>query len=267
MGSFANSAFSIILGWIRSAVSGLWQIVFDTEESNFVRWIGDNWLGLVIALCAVCTLVDVIIHLIRWRPMQVWASFFRRLRGKGEEPAMQESRQPAAAVRREWSYPDGSARTEEVLMSPEEAYAQQPVWEQPAQGRRSSAQMSQRYVRAFARPEAQVHPSIASKPLEYEDYPVAPLPGEETPRFEPLPVEPEPPVEPEAEAPVQLSRSKRVLQRVAKLPSRFGISEEDDALQLRFQPAKPAVDMEQAYHAPVYPPSWKQPGSGVRQEE
>ncbi|MBR4081704.1 MAG: hypothetical protein IKK21_07985 [Clostridia bacterium] len=264
MGSFANSAFSIILGWIRSAVSGLWQMVFATGDNDFVRWIGDNWLALVIALCAVCTLVDVIVHLIRWRPMQVWASFFRRLRSRDEEEEEEEAR-PTAAVRREWYYPDGTARTEEVLMPEEEAYAQQPEWAQPPAMRAGSTPLSDRYVRSFARP--QVHPAVAEKPIEYEDYPVAPLPGEELPQFEPLPVEVEEiPPEP-VRTPEHFSRSKRVLQRVAKLPRTFGMTEDDDELQLRFQPAPPAVNKEAAYHAPVYPPSWKPPEQGVHQEE
>lgn len=266
MGSFANSAFSIILGWIRSAVSGLWQMVFATGDNDFIRWIGDNWLALVIALCAVCTLVDVIIHLIRWRPMQVWASFFRRLRSRDEEEEAEETR-PTAAVRREWYYPDGTARTEEVLMPEEEAYAQQPAWVQPAPSRTRSASLNDRYVRSFARP--QVHPAVAEKPVEYEDYPVAPLPGEEMPQFESMPAEPE--VQAEAveqpEPPEHFSRSKRVLQRVAKLPRTFGMTEDDDELQLRFQPAPPAVNKEAAYRAPVYPPSWKLPENGVHQEE
>ena len=42
MGSFANSAFSIILGWIRSAVSGLWRMIFTGEEGNFIIWICEN---------------------------------------------------------------------------------------------------------------------------------------------------------------------------------------------------------------------------------
>ena len=222
----------------------------------------------MIALCVVCTAVDVIIHLIRWRPMQVWASFFRRLRGKGEEQAEPEqNRQPTTAVRREWYYPDGTARTEEVYLPEEEAYSQQPVWEQPAAyGRASKENLSERYMRSFARPEAaQVHPAVASKPIEYEDYPVAPLPGES---FLPMKEEEAAPVEPAPEP--QLSRSKRVLQRMARLPKDFGMLDDgDDELQLRYRPAPPAMDKEQAYHAPVYPTGWKPPATGavLHQEE
>lgn len=267
MGSFANSAFSIILGWIRSAVSGLWQMVFAAEDSSFVTWLGNNWLGLVIVLCAACTLVDVIIHLIRWRPMTVWASFFRRLRGGEEEPAQAET--PTATVRREWYYPDGTARTEEVSMPEEEAYQQQPEWVQAgayAGMRASSASLNDRYVRSFARPEVEVHPGVASKSLEYEDYPVAPEPGMGE-RFLPMEEPVAPPVEEETpDEPV--SRSRRVLQRMSRLPRDFGIMDDEDELQLRYQPAQPTVDKQQAYHAPVYPPSWRPPAEhGLHPEQ
>lgn len=272
MGSFANSAFSMILGWIRSAVSGLWRMVFAAEDSNFLTWLGDNWLGLVIALCVVCTAVDVVIHLIRWRPLTVYASFFRRLFGKKEEQELQPAPQPmephTATVRREWYYPDGTARTEEVRMSEEEAYQQQPQWVQEAAYsgmRTSSSELNERYVRSFARPEAQVHPSIANKPMEYEDYPVAPEPGMEP--ISPVEEEPEVAPQPPAEEPKpqeRVSRSRRVLQRMARLPKDFGMMDDEDELQLRYQPAAPAMD--KAYHEPVYPPSWKPP-AGHSQEE
>ena len=262
MGSFANSAFSMILGWLRGAVSGLWQMVFTAEDSSFVAWLGENWLGLVIALCVVCTMVDVIIHLIRWRPLTVYASFFRRLRGKKDEQQEPQPHTPTATVRREWYYPDGTARTEEVFMPEEEAYQQQPQWVQETVfgATRTSAQtLNDHYVRSFAKPEAQVHPGVANKPMEYEDYPVAPEQRAEAPLHaaQEAPAAPvEAPEEP-IEAPV--SRSRRVLQRMSRLPIDFGMMDDEDELQLRYQPAKPTVDKEQAYHAPVYPPSWRPP--------
>ena len=79
MGSFANSVFNMLLGWIRAAASSLWGALTGRGE-DFLTWIGENWLAVTIAICAVCTLIDVVVHILRWRPHRVWASFFRRLR-------------------------------------------------------------------------------------------------------------------------------------------------------------------------------------------
>ena len=60
-----------------------------------LAWIGENWKALTLILCLIGIVVDAIIYVIRWRPFQVWASFFRRIRGKGQEAdAWMEEEQP-----------------------------------------------------------------------------------------------------------------------------------------------------------------------------
>ena len=83
MGSFANSVFSVLLGWIRTAINQMWALVNSDSGGGFLAWIGENWKALTLILCGVGVVTDVVVYLFRWRPMQVWASFFRRLRGKG----------------------------------------------------------------------------------------------------------------------------------------------------------------------------------------
>ena len=85
MGSFANSMFSVLLGWFRDAIDWAWNVMYNAEDGGLIGWIGKNWLGLIIALSLICMAVDAIVHLLRWRSYKVWISFFRRLRGK-EEP-------------------------------------------------------------------------------------------------------------------------------------------------------------------------------------
>ena len=98
MGSFANSVFSVLLGWIRTAVNEFWNILSSGEGGGMLAGIGENWKALTLILCLIGIVVDAIIYVIRWRPFQVWASFFRRIRGKGQEAdAWMEEERPTAA--------------------------------------------------------------------------------------------------------------------------------------------------------------------------
>ena len=46
MGSFANSVFSVLLGWIRTAVNEFWNILSSGEGGGMLAWIGENWKAL-----------------------------------------------------------------------------------------------------------------------------------------------------------------------------------------------------------------------------
>ena len=81
MGSFANSMFSVLLGWVSGAVNWLWGLCTSEESSGLTAWLGEHWLGLAAALCVVGMLADLVVYMVRWRPYKVWASFFRRLFG------------------------------------------------------------------------------------------------------------------------------------------------------------------------------------------
>lgn len=82
MGSFANSLFTILLGWLQGAVSAVWN-AFTTENGNsFFTWIGKNWLLIAGVLCLTGLAADFCVYLFRWKPYKVWKSFFKP--GKGE---------------------------------------------------------------------------------------------------------------------------------------------------------------------------------------
>lgn len=279
MGSFANTVFSMLLGWVRSAVAGLWALM-SSEGSSVFAWLGEHWLGLTVALCALCTLVDAVVYIIRWRPYKVWASFFRRLRGKGEEPvpAPSHSQAPVQRMRREWVYPDGNTRTEEIYAAPEQPTETEPPWlaePAPALAERYDAVpvTDDSYLRRFARPETDgeadaVSPAPALEHLRFQPERTLPVTGSTGLEDYPPPREAQPMEEPAPE-PISrqtqdqpeesLSRSRRMLRRVAALPKNFLIDDGEDELQLRYQPAQPAVDKKQAYHEPVYPPTWRPP--------
>ena len=111
MGSFANTLFSVLLGWVQNAVSWLWRLISSDGADGFMSWVLEHWLLLAILLCAAGALVDLAVYLLRWQPYRVWRSFWQRLRGTDEEEA-EAVQAPAESV--EWVYANGVRVTEEL---------------------------------------------------------------------------------------------------------------------------------------------------------
>lgn len=238
MGSFANSMFSVMLGWVRTAADWLWRAMFDADD-GLLGWIGENWVGLIVALCIIGMAVDAVVHLLRWRPYKVWASFIRRLfGGEGEKAQAQFS----GRMSRVWHYADGTAREEEVVVPEDEWYAQEDTPEAM-----TSRAVSRRYARTLARAERLNYQEEMKKdqPVKgLEDYP------------QPREMQPAPPPE---------TRMEGLRKRMARLAAQESV---EDELQLRYRPAPPAVDKHEAYRAPYYPPQWKKPAAtGAANEE
>lgn len=248
MGSFASSMFSVMLGWIRTAVSYVWNAASSPEGSALLHWMGDNWLTLAVLLCLAGVVADAIIHLLRWRSYKVWASFLRRMTGRKTE---EEPARTTRTVHRQWLYADGTARTETV--EPDELPMEEDPhpWQNVAPTVPDYELDREAYMRQYARPEAQtteVHESL-------EDYP--------------QPVQQEILQEPEEEAPQPMRRYRKVARQNSRTPFQHLFSNHDaDELDLRYRPAQPAVDKNQAYNKPYYPPQWKPPAEvGVDRDE
>lgn len=269
MGSFANSVFSILLGWVRGAVSWLWNTATSQESGTLMQWIVENWLTLTVILCAAGIVIDFVVHMLRWQPYKVWASFFRRMFGRKER--VEDRPRPGGGrnrrVRREWVYADGTARPEEDAVVGEEATAQE-NWYQPEMAvasRVSSEDMSQRYVRSFARPESdtyQLPQELERLNYQRELDKQAPIQG-----LEDYP-QPKPPMQQVQHT--STGRTDRFSKRMAKLHVQRFLEGDDEELALRYRPAPPAVDKTEAYREPYYPPQWKRPtdvGASVSQEE
>lgn len=219
MGNFANTLFSTLLGWLRSAAAWLWSFLNNQESGGFILWIADNWLVLVILLCVTCMAVDFIVYMFRWQPYKVWASFFRRLFSRDRED------QDARRIRRRWIHADGTTSIEEVDPSevmpepePQSLFAP-PVEEMP---------VAEPYAR-FA------------QPLTYD----APETAEEAAPAQEEPIED---AVPAASEPTQGRPGGRF--------RRFSQTEEE--LPLNYAPP-PATDNATDYHEPYYPPQWKRP--------
>ena len=270
MGSFANTVFTMMLGWVRSTVAGLWSLFSSADGGKLLAWLGEHWKELALILCVLGTVTDGVIHLIRWRPLAVWASFFRRLRGHGQEEAAEEElaaqeyerrqavsapAEPETRITRQWVYADGKKSEmpqdwpEEQLGTPYVPKTRESYLEQYAQPVQQVAEM----LLTVEKPAMKAVPGL-------EGYPQPRNVQEETVREEAVQ---------ETEAPAMMqpetTRRRRALRRMAELPKAFLMREDDeDELQLRYRPAKPPVDKTQAYHEPVYPPAWKLPVDTTR---
>jgi len=86
MGTLANTVFQALMGWIRTLSVEVWNMVTSTGSTSFLGWIGEHWKGLAVVGCALGVVIDLAVYLLRWRPMWVWRSFFRRLKeGRADE--------------------------------------------------------------------------------------------------------------------------------------------------------------------------------------
>ena len=86
MGSFANSLFKYMLGWLQPAVSSVWSAFTNEKGNSFFNWIGRNWIWAAAALCLIGLAADLIIYILRWRPYKVWKSFFSGAKDEADEP-------------------------------------------------------------------------------------------------------------------------------------------------------------------------------------
>lgn len=76
MGSFANSLFKIMLGWLQTAVSAVWSAFTSENGSSVFNWIGRHWIMLAGILCVIGLVTDLCVYIFRWKPYKVWKSFF-----------------------------------------------------------------------------------------------------------------------------------------------------------------------------------------------
>ena len=266
MGSLANTVFTMMLGWVRSAVSSIWSMFSSSDGNSLFAWIGEHWVKIVIVLCIVGTAADIVVHLFRWRPLTVWASFFRRLRRHHDEDtsSYEEEEHPrkkraARKAQRQLIYADGNTETVDV-----------DDWQDDAP--ETANDFDEEPYPAYAEPSPEVanmahtqyrREDYASRtPVGLEDYPQARRTPVQTEELPPEPISREVVREPQTNT----RRSSKMLKRMADLPKTIWQAEDDDELQLRYQPAKPTVDKDEAYHAPVYPPSWKDHTNSTTQQ-
>ncbi len=80
MGAFADTLFSVLLSWVKSAVGSLVTLFQSGGDRGILAWLGNNWLLIVLVLVAGGLVMDWLIWLVRWQPYHIWATRARRVK-------------------------------------------------------------------------------------------------------------------------------------------------------------------------------------------
>ena len=116
MGSFANTVFSALLGWLQILISMIWSAFTSEDGSSFLQFIGNNWIWIAAVLCATGLIADFAVYFFRWQPYKVWKTFLRHLRGKDEASSAEneEEDRPRTEVVFRFSSNRAAERAEET---------------------------------------------------------------------------------------------------------------------------------------------------------
>ena len=74
----------MMLGWIQSTCSAVWQAFTAPAPQPALMWLQKHWMAAALVLCVLGVLADLIVYLFRWHPLDVWRSFFIRLRERAD---------------------------------------------------------------------------------------------------------------------------------------------------------------------------------------
>ena len=227
MGGLTDAVFRAVFGWLRSLCSDLWSAVAG-YGGGALSWISGHWLLLAAVILIGGTVIDLAVYLFRWRPDIVWRSYFRRLRGEGVEAVPYGETPEPERVSRKWLYADGT--TEDV-----------PDWveDEPADEWLEPEDLSQ---------------------LRYEDDSLPEEDGYTSPDGYPEPADDEAP----AGGAEGSARRRGLRSRISALRENLSMDEEDMELKPKYRRIAPAVDPQEAYQQPVYPPGWS--GTGETRE-
>ena len=249
MGSFANTLFRVMLGWLQGIISAVWSAFTSEKGGSLLTWIGKHWIPIAAILCIIGLVSDLGVYIARWKPYKVWKSFFFRRKEEEEEPVPERRplmnerpvrrRVPAAPVRNE----NVQNIPETVEPEPEEAY-------QPTD---------------FSRWEPETTQEEKAYPTPRESVPVTVTPaGYHVPADSPY-RRPQPaaaPVQaPESEAaPAAKPETGKAQPVLYRRRRRINVSElfSDPEEELHpFEAPQHVINSQQAYHEPVYPRGWK----------
>jgi hypothetical protein len=181
MRGFTQTLVNTLFGWIRILVEGIWDLLFSNETHQWLQWVADNWMTLVVFLCFCGVVLDYLVWFLRWRPYYVWASSMRRMRrffggGKARknkkisrEPRQQRPLPPPIVEQEPEAMPYEAENGADNAWE-EQSWDQTATWEQPEpayskapavtadtiMARPRMTDYQEQYVRRFARPEPQM---------------------------------------------------------------------------------------------------------------
>ena len=230
MGSFANSLFKFMLGWLQGAVAAVWSAFTSQNGSALFNWIGRYWILIAGILCLIGLAADLCVYLFRWKPFRVWRRFFSRGRETDETgaelpgPAVSEAPVP---IRPEPAQEPDLTRWEPEP-APDATTVVQPV-KKPAMVTHAGYVVPE--DSPYRRP-------VQNKPetgIPVPPEPITPQTEDRTGRQEPVPLTPR--------------RRRRI--SVSEL-----FTDPEEELK-EFDAPQNIIDSRTAYRAPVYPSGWK----------
>lgn len=74
-----DSLFTLLLGWVRSAVSAIWTLVRSGGDSGLLSFLGKNWLIILAVIVAIGLFGDWFMWMVRWQPYRVWGTRMRKI--------------------------------------------------------------------------------------------------------------------------------------------------------------------------------------------
>ena len=294
MGSFANTLFTILLGWLQGAVSAVWSAFTSEKGNGFLTWIGDHWILLAGILCIIGLAADLGVYLVRWKPLKVWKSFLFRNRDEDGEMEVRKKPAPAPkAYQRTFSRPDEDTFPEPAAEKSQERYEtpdlsqweaepaaerpeRQEIPEQPAMvtGAGYVVPADSPYRRPAVKPEP-IRPEPVQTDRVFQRSSGAPaakslrdiqetVPAEDVRNR--IPVQEELPsageIRRQEEPPYSnVTEQPEPVQIRAKRRRRLNVSDlfsnPEEELQ-EFDAPQDVIDSRKAYREPVYPRGWKQ---------
>jgi|GEM_PF-4935563 len=236
MGSFTQSVLNALLSWLRTGITGLWDIVNSKDTQTSLQWLGENWLVPVLLLAAGGVIIDFFIWLIRWRPFYVWGSSWRRFKRHFLKAERAEAPLPRRAYHRtpafEPQYDEAPVfQTQAYAPVEEEAYYEEPYAEEEY--------IEEREPIYTPPPAPYVLEEVAS-PYERPRQQVAPTPRREGRRS------------------ATTHRRTGLFGSVARNIKQNFQEAADDGEFAPFAPPKPRIDRTTAFHTPAYPPGWQE---------
>ena len=245
MGSFANTLFRIMLGWLQGAVSSIWSAFTTENGASFLNWIGRNWILIAGILCLIGLAADLAVYLVRWKPYKVWKSFFTHRQEdetetKSESPVPERAEAAFEPVVQKKDFPTAasSRKVTEREEEPDLSY-----WKQEEEQERQRKEY-QAEEPAMVTKSGYVVPVNSPYRRPADTGKIKPAVQEEEQAL----------AEQEAKSPAVSQRRRRI--RVSEL-----FSDPEEEIQ-EFDAPQHVIDARTAYHEPVYPRGWKKSEDG-----
>jgi hypothetical protein len=86
MGSFANTLFRVMLGWLQGIISAVWSAFTSEKGGSLLTWVGKHWIPIAAVLCIIGLVSDLGVYIVRWNPYKGWKCFFFHNKEEEEEP-------------------------------------------------------------------------------------------------------------------------------------------------------------------------------------